>query len=152
MVKHQSPQCEGTKADGTPCRVNAMTGSEYCFFHDPARVEEREAARQAGGRVGKTRVLPAETPDVPLSSVAEVVGLLGETINQLRRGEIDPRVANAVGYLSGTLLKALQQGDIEQRLAGLEAIARHQESPESPFDVELEGERPDAEAGEKAVA
>ncbi len=29
-----------------------------------------------------------------------------------RRGEIDPRVANAVGYLSGTLLKALQQGDI----------------------------------------
>ncbi|HUU92209.1 MAG TPA: hypothetical protein VM238_13505 [Phycisphaerae bacterium] len=152
MTRHQPHQCKGTKADGTPCRANTRTGSEYCFFHDPAKAEEQEAARQAGGRVGKTRVLPAETPDVPLSSVAEVVGLLGETINQLRRGEIDPRVANAVGYLSGTLLKALQQGDIEQRLADLEAIARHQESPESPFDVELEGARPDPEAEGKAVA
>ena len=152
MAKHQSRQCKGTKADGTRCRTNAMTGSEYCFFHDPAKAEEQEAARQAGGRVGKTRVLPPDTPDAPLSSMADVVALLGQTINQLRRGEIDPRVANAVGYLSGTLLKALQQGDIEQRLADLEAIARHQESPESPFDVELEGERPDAETGEKAVA
>jgi hypothetical protein len=152
MVRHPSRQCKGTTADGTRCRANAMTGSEYCFFHDPATAEEREAARQAGGRVGKTTVLSPDTPDAPLSSMADVVTLLGETINQLRRGEIDPRVANAVGYLSGTLLKALQQDDIEQRLADLEAVARHQESPELPFDVELDGERPDAETGEKAVA
>ncbi len=152
MAKHQPHQCKQIKADGTRCQANTRTGSEYCFFHDPATAEEQEAARQAGGRVGKTKALPAETPDVPLSSVAEVVGLLGETINQLRRGEIDPRVANAVGYLSGTLLKALQQGDIEQRLADLEAIARHQESPESPFDVEFDDERPDPNAEGKAVA
>ncbi len=35
--------------------------------------------------------------DVKVESGSEVVKLLSETINQVRRGEIDPRVTNAVG-------------------------------------------------------
>ena len=152
MVKHQSCQCRGTKADGTPCRANAMTGSEYCFFHDPAKAEEQEAARQAGGRVGKTTVLSPDTPDAPLSSMADVVALLGQTINQVRRGEVDPKVANAVGYLASALLRALEQGDIEKRLAELEAIIKGQGVPESPFDADLEDETQEPSRLSGAVA
>ena len=47
--------------------------------------------------------------------------LLGESINQVRRGQLDPRVANAVGYLASMLLGALQQGPLEERLQRLEA-------------------------------
>jgi hypothetical protein len=50
----------------------------------------------------------------------DVVTLLGQTINQTRRGQLDTRVANAVGYLAGILLKGLQDADIELRIKRLE--------------------------------
>jgi hypothetical protein len=68
-------------------------------------------------------VLPPDTPNLPLASVADVVTMLGATINQVRRGELDVRVANAVGYLGGVLLKGLQEGELEQRIAALEEQA-----------------------------
>ena len=39
--------------------------------------------------------------------------LLGESNNQVRRGQLDPRVANALGYLPSILPGALQQGLLE---------------------------------------
>lgn len=49
-----------------------------------------------------------------------MVRLIGETISQVRRGEIDPRIANAIGYLSGVALRAREQGDLEDRMTKLE--------------------------------
>lgn len=54
----------------------------------------------------------------------DVTGLLAQTINQVRSGGLVPRTGNAMGYLAGVLLKALQQGDIEARLQALEAIQK----------------------------
>ena len=42
-------------------------------------------------------------------------------VEQVRRGQLAPRVATAVGYLSNILLSALQQGPLEERLQRLEA-------------------------------
>ena len=56
-----------------------------------------------------------------LGTCKDVANLLGESISQVRRGELDPRVANAVGYLSGILIRALEQGVVEERLAKIEA-------------------------------
>ena len=39
----------------------------------------------------------------------------------MRRGQLDPRVANAEGYLASILLNALDQGPVEERLSRLEA-------------------------------
>jgi hypothetical protein len=39
----------------------------------------------------------------------------------MRRGEIDLRVSNAIGYLSGILLSAIEKSSFEGRLAALEA-------------------------------
>jgi hypothetical protein len=36
------------------------------------------------------------------------VSLLGDTINRTRTGALDPRVANSIGYLRGTLLRAFE--------------------------------------------
>jgi hypothetical protein len=66
-------------------------------------------------------VLPSDTPDHPLSDTNQVSILLSDSINRLRRGQLDPRVANAMGYLTSVLLKALESGRIEDRLAHLEA-------------------------------
>ncbi len=135
MKKQRTAQCQHIKDSGTRCEANAITGSVYCFFHDPAKAKERAAARKAGGHKNKAVVLPAATPDVPLDKISDVVRLLGETINQVRRGELDPKFSNAIGYLTGILLKALEQGEIEERLSALETIVKGQsKDPESLFD------------------
>ena len=128
-------QCKHVKADGTRCRARKVHASAYCFFHDPARAAERAAARQAGGRKGKAAVLPPDTPLRPVRTAGDVIELLGETIHQVRTGTLDPRVGNCIGYLSAIVLKATEQGEMEQRLAALENIVAGQRQPENLFDA-----------------
>ena len=136
-------QCRKIKPGGVRCRANIRNGSKYCFFHDPHSAPARDAARKAGGiqRSRKAAVLPSDTPDKPLASGADVIGLLGETINQVRRGEVDPRISNAVGYLAGILLKARERAELEERLARLEAIVAGQKaSPTLESDLHADHE------------
>jgi hypothetical protein len=101
-----------------------QTGKDICVFHDPAKTSEGLRARRAGGitRSRTAAVLPFDTPDHPLGDTNQVSVLLADSINRLRRGQLDPRIANAIGYLASVLLKALESGRIEDRLAHLEAI------------------------------
>jgi hypothetical protein len=117
-------KCQYLKKTGQACDADAQTGKRVCVFHDPTRADDGARARWLGGinRSRPSTALAPDTPDVSLSSTAEVGVLLSESINQLRRGQLDPRVANAIGYLAGTLLKALDQGHIERRLGELEAV------------------------------
>jgi hypothetical protein len=55
-------------------------------------------------------------------SLGDVVALVEETINDVRCGRVDVRVANAVGYLANVALKAIAQSDLEVRLEALEAV------------------------------
>ena len=63
---------------------------------------------------------------------------------------MDPRIANTVGYLSATLLRALEVGDIEERLADLEAIVKHPPAGESPFAIDPVPEMPEPAGGTAA--
>jgi len=132
----QSRRCRHQPENGKQCKANAQTGTPYCFFHDPALDEERAAARRAGGIARSQKVLlPADLPIKPLRTASEVVELLGDTINQVRRGELDLRVSNAVGYLSGILLSAIEKSSYEERLAALEAtVAKPPHSTMLPFE------------------
>jgi hypothetical protein len=91
--------------------------------HDPDLAERRAEGRKRGGIVRSQRdaVLPPDTPDLALKTVADVITLLGQTINQTRTGKLAVNVANAIGVLTGVLLRALEGGDVETRLAALEA-------------------------------
>ncbi len=137
-------RCIAPTSSGSACGASVQTGSEYCFFHDPSRAHERDDARQRGGkqRARPAAVLDVETPAKDIKSVADVKGLLSDTIHQVRTGVIDPKVANCVGYLSGILLKAIEVGDIEERLSAMEAVVGR--SPRtgyaSDFDRPLPGE------------
>ena len=63
-----------------------------------------------------------EVPDASLKNSLDVSVLLAESINAVRKGRLDPKVSNAIGYLAGILLRALEQGPTEERLAKLETI------------------------------
>jgi|tagenome__1003787_1003787.scaffolds.fasta_scaffold20856047_1 hypothetical protein len=102
-----------------------MLGREVCVFHDPTREDEGRRARRAGGE-GRSRtvtVLPRQASDYPLQYPQDALALLSETINQVRRGEIDVRIANAIGYLTGMLLRTMEQASATERLIAHEARA-----------------------------
>ena len=93
-----------------------------CFLHaNPAKASE---LGQRGGKAKSSTPAsaPAEYVRRTLQNVDDVTSLLADTINDLRDGNIDPKLANTVGYLATGMLKALQQGDIEGRLRAMEAV------------------------------
>ena len=111
-----------------------MDGSRYCFFHDPAAETARKAAQQRGGQAKGPAVLPADTADVPLHNGKDVAAFLAETINQVRKGRVSPKIASTVGYLSSLLMKALETSDIEERLARVEQALKTRKPDESIFN------------------
>ena len=115
------PRCQHIKDSGDRCRASALARSGFCFFHDPDRATEREAARRAGGLANRPTVLSV-APRTPLKTASKVALLIAQTIHQTRRGELDPKVANSVGYLSNILLKALEHENIEEQLELLEGV------------------------------
>jgi len=115
-----SRRCAHVHPSGRPCGGFAVSGSKYCFAHAPEQAEKRDAARRRGGQAGKVAVLPAS--DLPVRSLNDVVGLVEATINEVRCGRVDVRVANAVGVLANVAIKAIQQGELERRLELLESV------------------------------
>ena len=67
-------------------------------------------------------VLPHDTPDACLKDTSDVSKLMAESINLLRRGKLDPRVANGIGYLASILMRSFEQGAMEQRVGRMEAV------------------------------
>jgi hypothetical protein len=118
-------QCKAKKQDGVSCQSAALLSSDFCYFHDPARAAERREAQALGGRQSRLNTLGTAAPDVKVKHCGDVVALISETINQVRKGVIDPRVANAVGYLANILIKAFEQDDLETRIERLESLLEH---------------------------
>ena len=116
-------KCRSKKRDGSPCPNRPRPGKPTCFVHDPELAERRAEGRRRGGvnRSKPSATLPPETPDLPLKTVADVAAALAVTMNQVRTGRLAVNVGNCLGVLAGVLLKALEGGDVEQRLAALEA-------------------------------
>lgn len=104
-------QCKHAKLNGEPCQAHALPGKRCCTFHEPALKQNRAEGRKRGG-VNRSRpaaTLPPETPDAPLSTVDDIINLLGQTVHQVRTGQLSVNAANSIGVLSGVLLRALEE-------------------------------------------
>ena len=120
MTDTRGQRCAHVHPSGKPCGGYAVRGSAFCFAHAPEQADQRDAARRKGGQAGKTAVLPAS--DLAVRSLGDVVGLVETTINDVRCGRVDVRVANAIGVLAGVAIRAIQHGELERRLDALEAV------------------------------
>lgn len=114
-------RCRHTKTDGSQCGGFATSSSLYCFAHDPELVEKRKEARRKGGNAGKIEPNPA-AQEMPVRTVEDVLGLMEATINDVRTGRVDVKVANAVGYLANVSLKVIQASELEARMDALESV------------------------------
>jgi hypothetical protein len=115
-------ECQATTRQGAPCRAYAVTGSDYCFHHDPARAAERRQARSKGGRARHgRRVGPVgQAEPVKLDDLTDIAALLRRTINDTLRLENSIQRARTIGYLAGHLVKALEMSTLEARITALE--------------------------------
>jgi hypothetical protein len=130
-MKALKQQCQAMKPDGSRCHAAALPDSDFCFFHDPSKAAERREAHAAGGRQNRMKTLDTTVPDVEIKDCKDVVALLSETINQVRKGQIDPRVANSVGYLANQVVRVLAQDELADRIERLEQlVARRSNAPE----------------------
>ena len=100
----------------------AACASGWCFNHDPAKGRERAKARKKGGRNRQTPKAGGEAQVVLLRSVGAVQELLEGAVADTLVQENSARRSRTIGYLAGLALKALEVGELEDRLAALEAM------------------------------
>lgn len=133
------PRCAASCSGGGRCRGAPVAGSQYCSFHDPGRAGAVAAGRSAGGerRSRPRAVVSASEADVEVRDAKGVCRLLSITINDVRKGRLDPKIANTVGYLAGVLVRAIEVGDLEERLAALEGAVHHCETGHGSFDKNI---------------
>jgi hypothetical protein len=68
--------CKAKNSKGEGCKAPPQKGRRYCYIHDPARKEDREASRRLGGHRRKRRGPPADGENIDLSTVAGIRDLL----------------------------------------------------------------------------
>jgi hypothetical protein len=112
-------KCKHISSKGKQCSANAGHGSLFCFFHDPEKRMEQQTARVKGGKQGKRAVLE-NVENIRITRMGDVVRLLNSTINQVRKGDLDYKVANSIAYLSGVLVKTFEGEELQKRLEDLE--------------------------------
>jgi hypothetical protein len=112
-------QCTYKNKDGKQCKANAMKNSEYCFFHSQEHEGELKVAQARGGKANAITV-QNPMPPMTIKSAQDVVLLLEDTINQVRAGELDVKIGNCIGVLSGHLIKALEVTSVTNRIEVIE--------------------------------
>ena len=119
------------------CQAAPVKDGDHCFWHSPEYAEDVAEARRLGG-LRRRR-------EVAVSGAYEVNGL--ETVGDLRRLLVIASLdtlglensiarARTLGYLVGVAGKLLETGELEERLAALEAAYGQKTLPESVFDAE----------------
>jgi hypothetical protein len=123
-TKGEMNQCTAAKPGGERCEAVCRQGTDHCSFHTPEFGALMRDARVAGGsaRAKPAAAVGADVPDVEIATAAQIVALLGDTINRVRRGGLDPKIANAVGYLAAIALRGIEVGGLEERLAHIESV------------------------------
>ncbi|MGO9180783.1 MAG: hypothetical protein ACLQHS_16200 [Candidatus Limnocylindrales bacterium] len=123
-------RCGIPRSDGQPCQMAPQHERPYCFAHDPERAAEAAEARRMGGLRRRKEGTIAVAYDLPgLDTVAGIRRLVDIVVIDgigLDNGIARLRVLIAAASTAISLLKV---GELEDRMAALEAAQRRDEEP-----------------------
>jgi len=110
--------CKFIKPNGEPCIGYKVTGSDYCFAHDP---DPKARERLKRGRVkGGQRLKNPKLPKVELRTAEDIEKFLKLLLNDYRSGKItQTRVATQQKIADG-ILKAMEFGKLANRIGEIE--------------------------------
>lgn len=115
-------KCKYLKENNEQCQANSMVNSDYCYLHNPnITKEEKQLVQSQGGKANNIKI-DEELPEIEIKSTNDVVKLLEDTVNRVRKGQIDIRIANTLAYIAGHLIKALEISDVGKRLERFERV------------------------------
>ena len=108
---HQTdrPTCSAPTKTGEPCRGRPGE-SGYCFAHDPATKDKREAARVKGGENSSHA---ARLEKLLPSRLRPTFDRLEAAMKEVHEGHLDPRQATAMASLAGAMVKVIKAGEEE---------------------------------------
>jgi hypothetical protein len=117
--------CRFQKANGERCRATPMRGEEYCFWHHPEHTEAAAEARRLGGlRRRRERITQGAYDFEGLESVTQIRRLLEVAVIDTLALESSIARSRALAYLVQMALKALEVGELEERVRALEQVTR----------------------------
>jgi len=93
-----------------------MGPGDYCYAHDDTRATERDRARRKGGTNSATRhrvdrLVPA--------TLRPMIAALLEALDEVHRGDLDPKQASAMASLASAITRAYGVGILEERVQAL---------------------------------
>ena len=107
-------QCQKKKRDGNRCGARPLTGKKYCALHsDPGK------AAELGSKGGRRRTVfsPENLKELePPKTIGDLRDLLAQSIVDVRAGKLDPKLANSISYLGTGFLRAIEVGDLQEKL------------------------------------
>jgi hypothetical protein len=120
-------QCEATTKAGRPCMAAAMSGSPWCFIHNPATAQARADARRRGGLRVHGLDPEAPEPQVRIRVIRDCLELLETAGGDCLRMEPSLSRARALAHVAATAARILEVSELEERVRTLELTVRPQE-------------------------
>jgi hypothetical protein len=94
-----------------------MSGSEFCYLHNPdIPADEKKASQTRGGANRALMTVSAPLPPMILRQPNDAIELIEDTINRVRAGELDIKIANCLGVLAGHLIKAFEVSKLNDKV------------------------------------
>lgn len=112
-------QCKQIKRDKVRCGGHA-TDDGFCYFHSPHIPETQKRESRVRGGEGRAGRVSEPLQAFQIESTKQLLELLNATVQEVRQGKIDCRVANTIGFLSGHMMRAFEIDGVEKRLTEIE--------------------------------
>ena len=111
-------RCKATNKAGKPCKAQAMSNG-YCYRHNPDIADSKKLeASKKGGQKDKSQAETAQPIDT--ETLGGLLDALKTNTNDLRQGNISPRVSNALVQNIMAIIEVKKFIDLDQRLTRLE--------------------------------
>jgi hypothetical protein len=118
----QRPRCANRSRTGAACGAYAVTGSHYCFFHDnsPEGIAKRSRSQAKGNKRSNSKDGLAEWVAHPINTLQDLHEALSDLMNAGMAGDITTNRLTALSSVANALMKSIEGGDMEERIAALE--------------------------------
>jgi hypothetical protein len=126
--------CIGKKGDGSPCGAAPLHDGDFCLWHDPDKADEVAEARRLGGqRRRRERVVAGAYDFEGLASIPAIRRLVEVAVLDTLGLENSVARARTLAYLAQSATKLLETGELEDRLAAIEAVIETRTPPAGRF-------------------
>lgn len=110
--------CRALNKAGKPCKAQAMANG-YCYRHNPEiATADKLLASIKGGRKDKSQLATAKP--INTETLHGLLNALQDNTNDLREGNISPRVSNALVQNILAIIEVKKVIDLDERLARVE--------------------------------